>query len=480
MSKAANLIFFLTDNHARSMLGCYGHPTVKTPNLDKIAEMGVRFDNAYCASPLCCPSRAAMASGLYPHQSGYWDNYFAYDGNHTSWHGQLRDEGRAAVAVGKLHYLSSEIAQGFSDEVVTMHIHKATGDLVGLLRGTDEGVPERISFRNMYGESGVGEAPYQKYDLDVTKCAIEWLNNEAPKIKEPWVLLVSYASPHPPFTVPERFFDMYPLDKVPMPVQWDERSRPDHPALNHIRRVDCLSEPVDENFVRRTVAGYCGLVSHIDEQIGEVMRAAREGGILETTRLLYTSDHGEAAGNHGMFGKSTLYEHSLGIPLMMCGPNIRKGTVVDEIVSNVDLFDTVIEGAGSSLKGSDNKRMGSSLWPLIDGVRKPRLGFAEVHVKSTKDAAYMLRDGNMKLIYHVNAPSQLYDLNEDPVETNDLANDPAYADILDRLERELRKIVDPEATDARAKAAQLAHAERNGGVDAIRNQQNITMTPPPV
>ena len=214
MTKAANLIFFLTDNHARSMLGCYGHPTVKTPNLDRIAEMGVRFDNAYCASSLCCPSRAAMASGIYPHQSGYWDNYFAYDGNHPSWHGQLRDEGRTAVAVGKLHYLSNEIAQGFSDEVVTMHIHKATGDLVGLLRGTDKGVPERISFRNMYGESGVGEAPYQKYDLDVTKCAIEWLNYEAPKIKEPWVLLVSYASPHPPFTVPERFFDMYSIRYV--------------------------------------------------------------------------------------------------------------------------------------------------------------------------------------------------------------------------------------------------------------------------
>ena len=261
------------------------------------------------------------------------------------------------------------------------------------------------------------------YDLDVTMCAKEWLNYEAPKIKEPWVLLVSYASPHPPFTVPERFFDMYPLDKVPMPVQWDERSRPDHPALNHIRRVDCLSEPVDENFVRRTVAGYCGLVSHIDEQIGEVMRAAREGGILETTRLLYTSDHGEAAGNHGMFGKSTLYDHSLGIALMMCGPDIREGTVVDEIVSNVDLFDTIIEGVGSSVKGSNNDRMGASLWPLIDGVRNPRLGFAEVHVKSTKDAAYMLRDGNMKLIYHVKSPSQMYDLNACLLYTSDAADE---------------------------------------------------------
>jgi choline-sulfatase len=480
MPEAANLIFFLTDNHARSMLGCYGHSLVKTPNLDKIAETGVRFDNAYCASSLCCPSRAAIASGLYPHQTGYWDNYFAYDGGYPSWHGRLRDAGRTAVAIGKLHYLSGEIAQGFSDEIVTMHIVKGTGDLVGLLRGTDDGVPERISFRNMYSESGIGKAPYQNYDRDVTERAVEWLKNEAPKHEKPWVLLVSYASPHPPFTVPEQFFNMYPLDKVPMPVQWDDASRPDHPALNHIRRVDCLSEPVDEGFVRRTVAGYCGLVSHIDDQIGKVIDTARDSGLLKSTRLLYTSDHGEAAGNHGMFGKSTLYEHSLGIPLMICGPGVPEGQAVEEIVSNVDLFDTILEGLGCMDEEVNHQRMGSSLWPFIKGEGYPRLGFAEAHVKSTKNAAYMVRDGNMKLIFHVGAATQLFDLRTDPVEAHDLASDPTYTAVIQRLEQELRKIVDPEATNTRAKAEQFAHVQRHGGIDAIRNQQNITMTPPPV
>lgn len=479
MSNATNLIFFLTDNHARSVLGCYGHPIVKTPNLDKIAETGVRFTNAYCASPLCCPSRAALATGLFPHQTGYWDNYFAYNGGHPSWHGWLRDQGRTAVAVGKLHYLSNEIAQGFTGEVNTMHIHKATGDLVGLLRGTEAGVPERMSFRNMYGKSGIGEAPYQKYDLDVTKSAIGWLKDEAPKQKQPWVLLVSYASPHPPFTVPERYYRMYPIDKVPLPVQWDKNSRPNHPALNHIRRVDCLAEPVDEAFVRRTVAGYCGLVSHIDEQIGEVISVAREGRLLENTQLLYTSDHGEAAGNHGMFGKSTLYEHSLGIPLMMCGPNIPEGTVIEEIVSNVDLFDTILECMGFTDKKCADKRLGTSLWPQIGGKQNHRIGFAEVHVKSTKNAAYMLRDKNMKLIYHVDAPPQLFDLGSDPNEETDLVNNSAYAQTIERLEHELRRIVDPEAVNAKAKADQCTHAERNGGISVIQNQQNITMTPPP-
>ena len=479
MPKSTNLIFFLSDNHARSMLGCYGHPMVHTPNLDWISETGVRFDNAYCASSLCCPSRAAIATGLYPHQTGYWDNGIIYDGKHPSWHGRLRDMGTAAVAIGKLHYLSGEIEQGFSDEIVTMHIVEGTGDLIGFLRATDEGVPERPSFRQMYAKSGIGEAPYQNYDRDVTARAVDWLKNEAPKEKRPWTLLVSYASPHPPFTVPERFYNMYPLKDVPMPVQWDTANRPDHAALNHIRRVDCLEKPVNEDFVRRTVAGYCGLISHVDEQIGEVIEAARDGNLLDTTNLLYTSDHGEAAGNHGMFGKSTLYEHSLGVPLIMRGPSIPKGRVVKEIVSHVDLFDTILETVGSAEKEGNHQRSGTSLWPAIRGETKARIGFSEVHVKSTKNAAYMIRDDNMKLIYHVDAPKQLFDLQTDPMETQDLADDPAYAEMIIRLEIELRKIIDPEAINANAKADQLTRAKNHGGPEAILKMQNITMSPPP-
>ncbi len=290
---------------------------------------------------------------------------------------------------------------------------------------------------------------------------------------------MSYASPHPPFTVPERFYNMYPLEDVPMPTQWDTANRPNHSALNHIRRVDCLEEPVDEDFVRRTVAGYCGLITHVDEQIGKVIEVARDIDLLDTTCLLYTSDHGEAAGNHGMFGKSTLYEHSIGVPLIMRGPGIPKGRVVKEIVSHVDLFDTILETPGVMEPKDDYQRSGISLWPAIRGKTKARIGFSEVHVKSTKNAAYMIRDADMKLIYHVDAPKQLFDLRADPMETQDLANDPNYADLIIRLEVELRKIVDPEAVNVRAKAEQLKRAKSHGGPKAILKMQNITMSPPP-
>jgi choline-sulfatase len=480
MPTPLNLIIFLTDNHARSMAGCYGHPIVKTPNLDNIAETGTKFENAYCASSLCCPSRAAIATGLYPHQTGYWDNALVFDGQQPSWHGQLKNQGNSAVAIGKLHYLSKEIDQGFSDELVTMHIAKGTGDLIGLLRATDGGVPERPAFREMYAQSGEGTAPYQNYDFDVTSQAVNWLQTEAHRLDEPWVLLVSYASPHPPFTIPKRFYDLYPVEDVPMPVQWEGGSRPDHPALNHIRRLDCLSEPLTEEFVRRTVAGYCGLVSHVDEQIGAVMEAARGLGMMDDLRIIYTSDHGEAAGNHGLLGKTTLYEHSLGVPLLISGPDVPHGQEVKETVSHVDLYDTILESTGCPLGASNHSRFGRSLWPMIDGEIIERLGFAEVHVKSTKSAAFMLRDGDLKLIYHVDAPSQLFDLGRDPLEMNDLGLCKEHQATREAMEKKLRRIVDPEAVDAHAKSDQLQHTLKYGGEAIIRNEQNIVASPPPV
>ena len=262
-------------------------------------------------------------------------------------------------------------------------------------------------------------------------------------------------------------------------MQWDGASRPDHPALNHTRRLDWLEEPFSEDLIRRTVAGYCGLVSHVDEQIGEVMEAARTLGMMDDTRILYTSDHGEAAGNHGLLGKTTLYEHSLGVPLLMSGPGIPEGQMIKEVVSHVDLFDTVLESTGCPTGTPDHIRFGGSLWPMIEDTPMDRLGFAEVHVKSTKNAAFMVRDGDMKLTFHVGAPSRLFDLGKDPLETNDLVDDQSYAETLLRLQQELRRIVDPDATNVRAKTDQLAHALKHGGPKAIRSEQNIVASPPP-
>ena len=138
MPKPCNLIIFESDNHNRDVLGCYGHPIVRTPNLDRIAANGTRFANAYCSSPLCCPSRASLATGLYPHQSGYWDNCLVYDGSRPSWATRVRAQGHTAVSVGKLHFRSTEDDNGFSREIAPMHIVDGIGGLVNLLRWSEE------------------------------------------------------------------------------------------------------------------------------------------------------------------------------------------------------------------------------------------------------------------------------------------------------------------------------------------------------
>ncbi len=468
MTEAANMIFFMSDNHTRNVVGAYGHPVVQTPILDRITARGVRFDNAYCASPLCCPSRAALATGRYPHQTGYWDNALAYDGTVTSWHHRVRESGATVTSIGKLHFRSGDDDNGFTEEIVPMHIVEGKGALIGLLRATDEGVPPRTGPREMYRRSGVGEADYQDYDRDITKHAIDWLNREGARLDRPWLLFVSYASPHPPFAIPKRLYDLYPLDRMPLPVQFDAATRPDHPAVNHVRRVDNFEEPFDEEWVRRTVAGYCGLISHVDEQIGQVMAAVEELGLLSTTRVLYTSDHGEAAGNHGLFGKSVLYDHSMTVPLIMAGPGVPEGQSVGQTVSHVDLFPTLVEAMGARFNIEDANMIGISLWAAMEGRERERLGFGEFHSQSSKVGSFMLRDGSDKIIYHIDMPPQRFDLKNDPHETNDLAG--AGGARLAELEAALRTIVDPEAVDRRAKKDQRTHLKRYGGADAVRQR----------
>lgn len=479
--RATNLILFQSDNHNRAVTGCYGHPVVRTPNIDRIAAAGVRFEHAYCTSPLCCPARASLATGRYPHQTGYWDNAIVYDGRVNSWMHRLRDAGRTVVAIGKLHYRSSEDDNGFTEEIEPMHLHEGKGAVKNLLRGYgEEPAKEDGSFWNLYMQrSGAGSTHYQDYDRRITARALEWLARYGRALGEPWVLYVSYASPHPPFTVPQRLYDLYPEEAMPLPVAFRPAERSRHPAAEYLRRMDGMLEMNDEAALRRIAAGYFGLITHMDEQIGEVLRTAENLGLLADTRVAYTSDHGELFGAQGILGKKNLYEGAIGVPLVMSGPGLPHGRVSRQIVSHVDLYPTLIEGAGVAIAPDDRALPGVSLWDAATGQDVERTGFAEYHAQGSRAGAFVVRSRDMKLIYHVGMPPQLFDLTADPHETQDLAGRSEHAPTLERLESRLRAICDPEAVDLRAKADQRAMVEHFGGVEAIRRESQILFTPPP-
>ncbi len=479
MTVPNNLIVFLSDNHARSMLGAAGHPVIQTPNLDRIANNGVRFTNAYCVSPLCCPSRAAIATGRYPHDTGYWDNSLAYDGAVPTWQQRLRDSDHHVTSIGKLHYRSGDVDNGFSEEIIPLHIVDGKGALIALLRATPEGVPPRKGHKKIYEQSGIGQADYQLYDQEITNHAVAWLKKNGKAYDKPWVLLVSYASPHPPFTVPERFWNLYPLDKVPMPVQWRKAEQPQHPAVQYLSWMNSFADEFGEDFIRRVIAGYCGLISVVDEHVGTVLDTAETLGLMDKTRVLYTSDHGEAAGHHGIMGKANHYEHALGVPLLMSGAGVPVGKVVDQISSHVDLFPTIAEAVGAELREEDQTLPGGSLWPAMTGMSEVRTAFAEYHAMGALNAGFAYRSGRHKLIYHVGMPSQLFDLEADPLEERDLMLEVEHHRTAKQLEAELRMIVDPEDIDRRAKAEQLAHAEKFGGVEEVAKAGVFSASPIP-
>ena len=479
MTRPANLIFLLSDNHNASVMGNAGHPTVQTPTLDRLARMGTRFANSYCASPLCCPSRAAIATGRFPHQTGYWDNCLAYDGGVPSWGHRLRDMGGRAVSVGKLHFRSSDDDNGFDEEIAPMHIIGGIGALTHLLRYNGQQPPTPGQWDLYWQNSGIGETPYQAYDREITRLAIQWLTEVGQHLDRPWVLLVSYVSAHPPFTVPKRLLDRYPLEQVPLPICYQHDQRPMHPAIEHLRSASVYQAMDDTRRLQHIAACYFSLVTHLDEQLGEVLQAAETLQLLDRTRVLYTSDHGESYGHHGLFGKSHLMEPAARVPLILCGPSVPENTVIHTPVSSTDLYPTIVEGAGAKGGFGDEQISGQSLWPLLDGHTREGALFAEYHAAGSLNGSYLWRDGDLKLIYHVNMRPQLYDLAKDPLETYDRFEADAGRAIAQRLEADLRRFINPEAVDAQAKMAQRQLAEHHGGAEAIRDMDTVVYTPPP-
>jgi choline-sulfatase len=274
-----NVLFVLSDEHSRRVTGCYGNPVVRTPNLDALAVRGTRFASVYCQTPICVPARASLATGRYAHSIDSWDNATPYIGTEAaSWGHRLIANGHKVTTVGKLHYRKLGDPSGFPDQRIPLHVLDGIGDLYGLLR---EKMPVRPHSREQVLEARAGEAEYIRYDRGITHAAVRWLWEEAHGLARPWCLMVSFATPHFPLVVPERYFNLYPLDSLPLPVQWEPEEWPRHPVLDFKRRQQALDRPFDERTIRNAMAAYYGLVTFLDEQIGIVLQALREAGFAD-------------------------------------------------------------------------------------------------------------------------------------------------------------------------------------------------------
>ncbi|HEY4386590.1 MAG TPA: sulfatase-like hydrolase/transferase [Ktedonobacteraceae bacterium] len=476
--KPQNLLFIMSDQHNREMTSCYGHPVVKTPNLDRLAQRGVRFTHAYSNCPICVPSRASLATGRYVHQLRAWDNASPYIGEVPSWGHRLNAQGHHVTTVGKLHYRDAHDDTGFPDQRLPMHVLEGEGDLFSLIR---QNMPSRPYPRKEVEEAHAGESEYTRYDTAIAAEACRWLQEEAHTYTQPWTLFVSLTTPHHPLIAPQEFMDLYPLESVIFPRQYALSERSKHPALEELRRVFSVNDEFDEATVRRAVAAYYALCSFMDAQVGKVLSALETSGLADTTRIIYTSDHGDTNGDHGLWRKHTMYEGSAGIPFIMAGPDLPENTVVETNISLVDCLPTILEAVGVPLTPEDADLPGTSLFSLAqETVPTERTAFSEYHAAGSITGFFMIRGKRYKYIEYPGYPSQLFDLVDDPNETHDLAQNAEFADVLSACAADMRRICDPEEINRQALADQHKKIEENGGEAAIRAQGfRIPFTPAP-
>ena len=479
MANGTNVLFILSDEHRRDVMCSYGNSIVQTPNLDRIAASGTRFDSAYTTCPICIPARASLATGRYVHEIGYWDNGIPYDGRHASWHHELRGQGRVVDSIGKLHFKGQGCDHGFRHEMEALHVVDGVGDILGCIRDD----PPRRHKRPGIEEAGPGDSSYLRYDDGNADRACRWLREHADD-EEPWVLQVGFVLPHPPYIAPPDCCERYPIEAIEMPAQWREADWPRHPVMEHFRWFFDFDRPFTERTIRELVVAYYGAVTFLDYQIGRIMNTLSELGLSNNTMVIYSSDHGESMGARGIFGKFTMYEESVAVPLLVAGPGVTAGAVCDAPVSLVDLYPTILEAAGVSderLAQLMADRPGRSLLRTAAQPDPDRPVLSEYHAVGSRHGYYLLRYLNWKYVHYVDAPPQLFRLGEDPQEINELAGAavPSTTGILEQLRVMLSGILDPADTDRRARRAQSREIERHGGRQRVIERGAFDNSPVP-
>ena len=470
-----NLLIIMDDEHSASALGCAGHPIVKTPNIDRLATRGTHFINAYSNNPICVPARALLATGQYTHKQKYWDNCIAYDGNVKGWGHALQKAGIASTSIGKLHYLNNQCPTGFDQQIIPMHVHEG-GDTMGLVR--DDPLP-RPQCRDMAEQIGPGETQFTRYDRKIRDEACQWLRNRKESDSEqPWVTFVSFICPHYPLVAPQEFYDLYNPDDMPLPKARPTDGTMDSDwwkAFDNCYLWERYFESDEQKQI--AIASYYGLCSFIDDLVGSILTTLEETGFDQNTQVMFFSDHGEALGARGQWAKSTMFDESVRVPMIMAGPGLAEGEKKETPVSLIDVAPTILQSQGLPI---GEELPGRSLIEIADlPDDEARMIFSEYHATASKSAEYMLKRGRYKYVHFVGYPAELYDLKSDPEELRNLAQDDRYAGLMREFDAMLRDILDPEAVDREAKAAQQILVDHYGGREGLLAKGSASATPAP-
>jgi len=478
-NKPDNIVFIFSDQHSREKLGCYGNEHIHTPNLDRLAENGVMFENGYCNNPICVPSRASMTTGDFTFKNSFWDNARPYDGKQIGWGHRLEENGYKVTTFGKLHYKNDSPETGFLDQRLALNIREGIGDITHNIRENYD----RSWLKDVMLDAGEGDSDYLSFDEKVAEMAAKFIEEKGKeKDGEPWCLYAGLVCPHFPWKVPKEILDLYkPFDKLPFPKEWALNERPMHERIQYLRRETGIDdESITDDEVRRAVATYYGMCTYVDMQVGVILAALEKAGLSDTTKVIYSTDHGDCVGEHGLFFKHNMYEGSVGVPLIIGGAGVPSGETVSSPVSLVDIYPTLLDNFGIEQTKDEEELPGVSLLKYFNGEKvEERTVFAESHCVGAKEGIFMVRYKEYKLVYYVGSYPQLFNLQNDPSELNDLANNVDYSDILKVMEGKLREICDPEEVDNKAKTEQEEMLNEHGGLEVVLNQKLLKVSPVP-
>jgi choline-sulfatase len=478
-----NVLFIFSDEHDPRHMGCSGSSLLQTPNLDRLAERGTHFLNGYTSSPICVPARASLATGLPVQDIRYWDNALAYDGQVQGWGHALQKAGRRVESVGKLHFTNDRDPTGFSDQHLAMHIWEGIGMVWGSIRDPLPDAPGKIG--HMLKQIGPGWSNYNQFDNDVTDNTVTWLQERVKQPDdEPWVLFTGFVAPHFPLVTPQAFFDLYPLDRIPHSKLLPADGFEHHPWIARMEEFMCQETRFagDPDLRKLAIAGYFALCSFMDQKVGQILDALEATGQAENTLVIYTSDHGDNAGQRGLWGKSNLYRESTGVPVILAGPDVPRGEINNTPVNLTDMHATILEAAGVDDVADGLERPSTSLLGMLGAEDTSRTVMSQYHAVGSATGAFMAADARWKYHHYVGYPSELFDLEVDPEETRNLSGQPEHVDVQDRLYAELVKHLGgrtPEQIDRLAKDDQNALVERHGGRDAAQNVGTPAATPVP-
>ena len=445
-SKRPNLLFIMDDQHRHDYLSAAGASFLNTPNLDRLASRGVRFTQCITNAPVCAPARIGLASGLQPARLGCLDNNCYLPRHITPYYARLRDAGYRVGCVGKLDLAKPDpyngrrgdrprvFGWGFTHPVECegkMHAGMADEprgpygfwlEEQGLFEAFRADYADRGARGWIEGASHDSVLPTEAFeDVYIGRRAAEWID-EVPD-DYPWHLFVSFVGPHDPFDPPAEYADRYRDADVPPAVRGgragssrDDGGREGHGRAGKPEWVNARRRDLSAEEIAVTRRQYCAAIELIDDQVGRIIEAVERRGMGENTVVVFASDHGEMLGDHGLYTKSMPYEAALRVPLIAAGPGIPGGRTSDALVELIDVNPTLCALAGlPAQEGLDARDLG----PVLAGERTTHREEAASALREFR----LVRTAERKLVAHHTGEVELYDLESDPDELVNVADD---------------------------------------------------------